>query len=134
MRKLTLVGVLAVAAVGLGTASAPAAKRPGKIFVNSGELIQCPTGSAACAVSVRAAGRDRHNRELTLGSASFTIAPAATAQLIFKLNNAGKHLLLTRGPLQAKLTITIRDGSEAPIVSTHPITIGIPKKRHNPRR
>ncbi|HEV3071504.1 MAG TPA: hypothetical protein VGY76_08790 [Solirubrobacteraceae bacterium] len=134
MRKLTLVGVLAIAATGLGAASAPAAKRIGKIFVNSGESIQCPTGGAVCMVSVRAAGRDRHNRELTLGYSTFTIAPAATAKLIFKLNNVGKHLLLTRGPLQAKLTITISDGSEAPIVSSHPITIGLPKKRHSPRR
>jgi hypothetical protein len=131
MRKLTLVGVLVMAAMGLGAAAAPASKRLGKIFVNSGESIQCPTGSAACVVSVRAAGRDRHNHELTLGYATFTIAPAATAKLIFKLNNAGKHLLLTRGPLPAKLTITIREGSEAPIVSSHPITIGVPKKRHH---
>jgi hypothetical protein len=134
MRKLTPVGVLAVAAMGLGAASAPASKRLGKIFVNSGESIQCPTGSVACIVSVRADGRDRHNRELTLGYATFTIAPAATAKLIFKLNSAGKHLLLTRGPLQARLTVTIRDGSEAPIVSTHPITIGVPKKRHGLRQ
>jgi hypothetical protein len=134
MRKLTLAGVLAVAAVGLGAAPAPASKRLGKIYVNSGESIQCPTGSTACVVSVRAAGRDRHNRELTLGHATFTIAPATTAKLIFKLTSAGKHLLLTRGPLHAKLTVTIRDGSEAPIVSTHPITIGVPKKRHGLRR
>jgi hypothetical protein len=133
MRKLVPVAILAAltAATGADTAFA---KLPDKIFVNSGESIQCPTGSAGCVVSVRAAGRDRHNRELTLGYSTFTIAPATTAKLIFKLNNAGRHLLLTRGPLQARLTITIRDGSEAPIVSSHPITIGVPKKRHSPRR
>lgn len=114
-------------------ADAASAKPLGKIFVNSGESIQCPTGSVACTVSVRAAGRDRHNRELTLGQATFTIAPAATAKLIFKLNSAGKHLLLTRGPLRAKLTITISAGSAAPIVSIHPVTIGVPKRRGHRR-
>jgi hypothetical protein len=133
MRKFTLVGVLAVVAMGLGAASAPASKRLGKIIVNSGESVQCPAGSAACVVSVQADGRDRRNRELTLGRATITIAPAATAKLTFKLNAAAKRLLLTRGPLRASLTVTVREGADAPIVSTHSITIGVPK-RHGHRR
>lgn len=132
MRKLVFVVAFAALTTTIGADTA-SAKALSKIFVNSGESIQCPTGSAACIVSIQAAGRDRHNRELTLGQATFTIAPSATARLIFKLNGAGKHLLLTRGPLRAKLTITISNGPAAPIVSTHPITIGVPKRRGHRR-
>lgn len=132
MRKLTLVAILATFATALAADTAPA-KPLGKIFVNSGESIRCPAGTAACTATVRATGRDAHNRSVTLGGATITIAPAATARLIFKLDRAGKRLLLTRGPLRASLTVTISTGTEAPIVTTHPITIGVPK-RHGRRR
>lgn len=133
MRKFVLLGVLAVLATGLAATTAPASKRLGKIIVNSGESIQCPAGSAACVVSVQATGRDRHNHRLALGRATITIAPAATSRLTFKLNATAKRMLLTRGPLRASLTVTVREGAEAPIVSTHSITIGLPK-RHGHRR
>lgn len=119
--------------MGIGAATAPASRRLGKIFVNSGESIQCPAGVAACTATVQATGRDARNRPVTLGRTTITIAPAATARLIFKLDGAGKHLLLSRGPLRARLTVTIRAGAEAPIISTHLITIGLPK-RHGHRR
>jgi hypothetical protein len=130
MRKLTLVGVLAALATMLGADTAPA-KPLGKIFVNSGEAIQCPATGATCVVTVRATGRDRHNRSVNLGHSTIAIAPARTAKLIFRLSAAGKHLLLTRGPLRATLTVTTREGPGAPIVSTHPITIEVPKKHRH---
>jgi hypothetical protein len=85
-------------------------------------------------VTVQATSRDRHNHRVALGKSTITVAPAGTAKLIFRLSAAGKHLLLTHGPLLADLTVTTREGSEAPIVSTHPITIGLPKKLHGRRR
>ncbi|HEY7952788.1 MAG TPA: hypothetical protein VID70_07350 [Solirubrobacteraceae bacterium] len=132
MRKLVFAGLLAALAATTGAVAASA--RPlGKIFVNSGESIRCPAGGEACTAKLQATGRDAHNRDVTLGHTTITIAPAATAKLIFKLDRTAKHLLLTRGPLQARLTVTIRTGTQAPIVSSHPITIGVPK-RHGRRR
>lgn len=132
MRKLTLTAILATFATALAADTATA-KPLGKIFVNSGESIRCPAGTAACTASVQATGRDAHNRSVTLGGTTITIAPAATTRLIFKLDGTGKHMLLTRGPLRARLTISISIGASAPIVTTHPITIGVPK-RHGHRR
>ncbi len=114
-------------------AAAASARRSGKIFVNSGESIQCPAGGAACTVTARATAPDARNRSVTLGSTTITIAPAATTSLIFELDRAGKHLLLRRRPLQATLTVTLSSGAGAPIVTMHTITIGVPK-RHGPKR
>ncbi len=114
-------------------AAAASVKRSGKILVNSGESVQCPAGGVPCTVTARAMGRDARNRSVTLGSTTITVAPAATASLIFELDGLGKHLLLARGPLQATLTVTLSDGAGAPIVTTHTITIGVPR-RHRGRR
>lgn len=132
MKKLALLGTLAALAAMVG-AGAAYAKPSRKILVNSGESIQCPAGGAACTVTARATGRDAHHRSVTLGSTTITIAPAATASLIFELDGLGRHLLLARGPLQATLTVTLSDGAGAPIVTAHVITIGVPK-RHGRRR
>jgi hypothetical protein len=128
MRGLALLGVLVGLAATVG-ADTTSAKPFGKIFVNSGESIRCPAGAAACTATVLATGRDARNRTVTLGGTTITIAPAATARLIFKLDHAGRRLLLTHGPLRAKLTVTVSEGANPPIVSIHPITIGVPKRR-----
>jgi len=133
MMKLTLAGALVMAAVTIGADTAPA-KPLGKIIVNSGESLQCPAGSMTCVVTVQATGRNARNHRVALGHSTITIAPAATAKLIFTLNRTGKRLLLSRGPLHAHLTITARHGIDAPIVSDHPITIGVPKKHRGRRR
>jgi hypothetical protein len=104
------------------------AKPLGKIIVNSGEALQCPAGGESCVVGVTATGRDSHKRQMQLGSATITIAPAATAKLVFTLNGAAKRLLLAHGPLNATLTVSIRYGANPAILTTHAITIGVPKK------
>jgi hypothetical protein len=133
MRRLTLAAILTTLVLAMGANTVAASKPLGKIIVNSGESIRCPAASAGCVVSIQATARNRHNRSVSLGHATIAIAPAATARLVFRLSGAGKRLLLTRGPLRAWLTVAIRDGSAAPIVSTHPITIGVPR-RHGRRR
>ncbi len=128
MRYLTLAGLLATLAMAIG-ADAASAKPLGKIIVDSGESLQCPAGSAACVVTVRATGHNAHSRSVALGDSTITVAPAATTQLIFTLDGPAKRMLLRGGPLDADLTVTVRHGSDAPIVATHPITIGVPRRR-----
>jgi hypothetical protein len=133
MRKLTLVGLLATLTMAIGADAAPARPR-GKIIVNSGESLQCPAGSAACVVTVQATGHNAHSQSVALGTSTITVAPAATTRLIFTLDGPAKRMLLSGGPLEANLTVTVRHGSDAPIVASHPITIGVPSKRHSHKR
>jgi|GEM_PF-6564792 len=133
MRKLTFIGVLAALAVAFTADTAPA--RPlGKITVNSGESLRCPVGGDACVVTVQAVGRNAHNQMVALGQSTITIAPAATTRLVFILDNSAKRMLLRGGPLRADLTVTVRHGSDAPILSSHSITIGVPKRQHGHKR
>ena len=80
-------------------------------------------------VTVQATGHNGHNRSVALGDSTITVAPSATTRLIFTLDGPAKRMLLKSGPLEANLTVTVRHGSDAPIVATHPITIGVPRKR-----
>jgi len=123
----------AVLAAALGANTASASRSHGKIIVNSGESLKCPEGGPACVVTVQAIGRNSHNRMVGLGQSTITIAPATTTKLIFTLDDPGKRML-TRGPLRADLTVTIRHGSDAPILSSHAITIGVPQRRHSHKR
>ena len=66
-------------------------------------------------------------RKITVASTTITISPGSTIKVAFKLNGAGKTQLLTAGHLLVKLTLTIRQGSETPVVSSHTINLKAPK-------
>jgi hypothetical protein len=59
-------------------------------------------------VAVTAAGRrkPKRTRTVTVGAVSVTLAPGTTTKRIVSLNAVGRHLLLTRGALHARLTVT----------------------------
>jgi PKD domain len=78
------------------------------------------TGTAACGgrltLTVKIKGRNRRVRTVTLGGASFSIAPGATGTITLKLNAAGRsQLRAAHGRLRAILTIV--KSSPAPAVT-----------------
>ncbi len=120
------------------TGSASTATVGGGVIVNSGETVQCPQQGGLCVVTIQATVESAHlasvakkhkakNRKLVVGSATLTVSPGASAKVTFKLNATGKHLLKAHGPLLAKVTVTVRHGSDTPVVSTHSLRISAPK-------
>jgi hypothetical protein len=111
----------------------------GGVVVNSGEIVQCPQEGGLCVVTIQATAESAHlasaakhktkNRKLVVGSATLTVSPGASAKVTFKLNAAGRRLLKAHSHLLVKLTVTVRHGSEAPVVSTHSLRLSAPKHR-----
>jgi hypothetical protein len=113
--------------------------------VITGETVSCPPQGGLCVATVLgevetahlASAANKHkvkNSKLRVASATITISPGASAKVTFKLNATGKSLLHTHGHLLIKLTVTIRHGSDAPVISTHEIRINAPKRRSSRKR
>ena len=107
--------------------------------VTSGQTISCPASGGLCVVSLKGeieAASAKHKgkkRKITVASTTITISPGSTIKVAFKLNGAGKTQLLTAGHLLVKLTLTIRQGSETPVVSSHTINLKAPKHHGHKR-
>jgi hypothetical protein len=110
----------------------------GGVVVNAGETVQCPKEGGLCVVTIQATAETAHltsagkkskgkNRKLVVGSATLTLSPGASAKVTFKLNATGKRLLRSHGRLLVKLTVTVRHGSDAPVVSTRTLHLRAPK-------
>lgn len=121
------------------TGSASTATAGGGVVVNSGETVQCPREGGLCVVTVQATAESAHlasgakkhkskNRKLVVGSATLTLSPGASAVVTFKLNATGKRLLKAHGHLLVKLTVTVRHGSDTPVVSTRTLRLSAPKR------
>jgi len=117
----------AISSSGAATTSATGA-------VTSGQTISCPAGGGLCVVSLKGeieAAPAKHKgkkRKITVASTTITISPGSAIKVAFKLNGAGKTQLLASGHLLVKLTLTLRQGSETPVVSSHTINLKAPKR------
>jgi hypothetical protein len=118
-----------------GTATASASG-----VVNSGETVTCPAVGGLCVMTVKGIVESAHlanhkakNRKIVVVNATITVSPGATAKVVFKLNATGKKLLAAHKHLVVKLTVTVRQGSAAPVLSTHTINVKAPKHRGRKR-
>ena len=96
--------------------------------------IACPSGSLDCLNGVatlktqkklakRQSKRSRAKKKrLLLGSATFSIASGQTVTVRLKLNSTARKLL-SRGPVKARLTLTVPDGASPRLTSAKSLTM-----------
>jgi PKD repeat protein len=105
-------------------------------LVGSGQTVQCPSTGGLCVVTVKAQIATGHisahhkgrGYSATVATATLTLSPGSSAKVSFKLNATGARLLRVHHHLPLKVTITVRHGSDAPLVVSHLITISAPKR------
>lgn len=111
----------------------------GAIVVTVPTTVSCPKGATACQVSVNAtvtlpaaqaaASKRKKLKTVTIGTASFSVAPGASKKVAFRLNRKGAGLLRRLKRLTAKVKVTVRSGSLAPVSATRTITLKQPKAK-----
>jgi CSLREA domain-containing protein len=114
--------------------------RRGKVSVKKGVAgvkVTCPAGTVgACSgkltltATVKRASKSRTaaTKRITLGSATFTIAPGATKTVRVKLKKTARSLLARKHSLKATASATAKDGSGTVKRTTAAITLTLAKK------
>jgi hypothetical protein len=110
----------------------------GSVVVAVGANANCPAGGAACTVTVSAtanvpsglAAADVKSKPITIGTASFGLAPGATKHISFKLSRKGAELLAKLRKLKAIVRVTIRPAHASAVTKTLTIIVRAPKHHH----
>jgi hypothetical protein len=111
----------------IGTVTVGHAKAHG---TNVAAKLTCAGGS--CQVTLKLTARGRHHRQLSVGSASVTLAAGQTEVVRVSLNGAGRHLLSHRHALRVTFRAiqSLNDGHTS-IINTQAVTLKIHRhKRH----
>ena len=124
----------------------PVAKESGgKVTVQTGETVSCPSGGEDCTADVQvtiseempaddSAVRKTHKKAepkpIVIGRATLTIAPGHSENISLTLTSKGARLLRKRHHLSAQVTVTLSQPGKTPVKSTHTITIPAPKVAH----
>ena len=96
--------------------------RGGRLVVDPGIRLTCPTEGPACSATETATTRSK-KRRVTIGTARFTVAPGKTAQLVFRFNAAGMGLVFKAKKLSVAVAVTGRAGQGAPTTAGKTVVI-----------
>jgi hypothetical protein len=121
----------------------PVAKESaGKVTVQTGETVSCPSGGEDCkaevevtiseemsaeASSVHKKHKKAKPKPVVIGHATLTVAPGQSEKVSLTLTSKGAALLRKRHHLSAQVTVTVSQPGKTPVKSTHTITIPAPK-------
>lgn len=96
--------------------------RSGRTYkVRTGANVSCPVGGATCKVRITATAKGRK-----VASTSFSVKPAKTRAITFRLNRAGAAELKSRGRLAVKVTTSVKRGKQS-LKKTTSYTLKRPK-------
>ncbi|HXB65797.1 MAG TPA: hypothetical protein VNV42_13085 [Solirubrobacteraceae bacterium] len=124
----------------------PVAKESGgKVTVQTGETVSCPSGGEDCTAdvqvtiseempaddsSVHKTHREAKPKPIVIGRATLTLAPGRSEKISLTLTSKGAALLRKRHHLSAQVTVTVSQAGKTPVKSTRTITIPAPKATH----
>jgi hypothetical protein len=123
----------------------PVAKEAGgKITVQTGETVTCPSGGEDCTADVQVTISEempaddssvhKHKRAkpkpIVIGRATLTLAPGHSEKISLTLTSKGATLLRKRHRLSAQVAVTVGQAGKTPVKSTRTITISAPKATH----